>query len=319
MSASSSLPEHLLAVTERLDAADGVVSLTLRHPDGKPLPHWEPGAHIELMLDNGLARTYSLCGDPADLDRWHIAVLRTGDSRGGSAYVHDSLHPGTEIRVRGPRNAFALHPAERYLFVAGGIGITPLLPMIAAAESAGADWRLLYGGRSRASMAFVDRLQPYGARALICPQDEHGLLDLGTFLGRPVPGTLVYCCGPEPLLAAAERHSGGWPAGTQRTERFRSAGSDAAPEGPAFDVVCDASAVTVRVEPHQSVLAAVRAAGVDVMSSCNEGICGTCETDVLAGEPDHRDTVLGAAERAAGETMMICVSRSRGPRLVLDL
>ncbi|MEW1723682.1 PDR/VanB family oxidoreductase [Streptomyces sp. NPDC093109] len=313
-------PEHeaSLVVAERADAAEGVIALTLRHPDGAPLPEWQPGAHIDLLLGNGMVRHYSLCGDPGDRSAWRIGVLRVPESRGGSAYVHDELAVGASVRIRGPRNNFALRPANRYLFVAGGIGITPVLPMIAAAEAAGARWRLLYGGRTRSSMAFLDELASYGGAVDVRPQDEHGRLDLDDCLGKPEDGTLVYCCGPEPLLAAVEERCLVWPSGALRVERFRPV-AVAAPDADAFEVVLSRSGQTLQVPPGTSVLAAAQQAGVAVPFSCAEGICGTCETEVLEGEPDHRDSVLSAEERESGETMMICVSRSRGPQLVLDL
>ncbi|MFB6977528.1 PDR/VanB family oxidoreductase [Streptomyces scopuliridis] len=315
--------ELSLVVAERAESADDVAVLTLRHPDGEPCPPWRPGAHIDLLLDNGQVRTYSLCGDPGDRLSWRIAVLRVPDGRGGSAYVHGKLHAGTPVRVRGPRNDFALRAAERYLFVAGGIGITPLLPMIAASEAAGAEWRLLYGGRTLSSMAFLDELAQYGDAVAVRPQDQYGLLDLDGHLGEPDAGTLVYCCGPEPLLAAVEERCSAWPPGALQVERFRAkvqAGRGAtAADADTFEVVLSQSGRTLRVPPGKSVLKAAQEAGADVPYSCAEGICGTCETEVLEGDPDHRDSVLSAEERESGETMMICVSRSRGPRLVLDL
>ncbi|PVE13220.1 PDR/VanB family oxidoreductase [Streptomyces scopuliridis] len=312
--------ESSLVVAERIESADGVAVLTLRHPGGEPLPEWQPGAHIDLLLDNGLVRHYSLCGDPGDRSAWRIGVLRVPESRGGSAYVHGKLHAGAEVRVRGPRNTFALRPAPRYLFVAGGIGITPVLPMIAAAEAAGADWRLLYGGRTRSSMVFLDELAAYGDAVAVRPQDEHGLLDLDGYLGEPDADTLVYCCGPEPLLAAVEERCRAWPSGALRVERFQAREREGtAAEAGAFEVVLSRSGRALQVEPGKSVLETAREAGVSVLFSCAEGICGTCETEVLEGEPDHRDSVLSPEERESGETMMICVSRSRGPRLVLDL
>ncbi|AXG79462.1 PDR/VanB family oxidoreductase [Streptomyces paludis] len=324
--ASTPAYEASLVVADRTDAADGVIALTLRHPDCAPLPEWLPGAHIDLLLGNGLVRHYSLCGDPGDRSAWRIGVLRVPESRGGSAYVHDALLAGASVRVRGPRNNFALRPADRYLFVAGGIGITPVLPMIAAAEAAGARWELLYGGRTRSSMAFLDELAAYGGAVTVRPQDEHGRLDLDDCLGKPADDTLVYCCGPEPLLAAVEERCLAWPAGALRVERFRptavtAPGTDAGggADADAFEVVLSRSGQTLQVPPGTSVLAAAQQAGVAVPFSCAEGICGTCETEVLEGEPDHRDSVLSAAERESGETMMICVSRSRGPQLVLDL
>jgi ferredoxin-NADP reductase len=271
---------------------------------------------VDLRLAPGLVRQYSLCGDPADRRRWEVAVLREPDGRGGSRHVHERLAPGARLDVDGPRNHFELAGSPAYLFVAGGIGITPILPMISAAEAAGARWRLLYGGRKRTSMAFLDRLAGYGDRVSVRPQDTGGLLDLSV-LDRPRPGTLVYCCGPEPLLAAVEARCGGWPPGALRVERFTS-GDLSGPERD-FDVVLAGSGRTVRVPAGVSILKAVEEAGVPVLSSCREGTCGTCETGVLDGEPEHRDAVLTEAERAAGDVMMICVSRCRGERLTLEL
>ncbi|MGW2620490.1 PDR/VanB family oxidoreductase [Streptomyces sp. NPDC001500] len=311
----SDVHELELVVERRESAADGVLALTLRHPLGEPLPAWEPGAHVDVVLGPGLERQYSLCGDPADRSAWRIAVLREADGRGGSAHVHEQVRQGDKIRVRGPRNHFALRPAPRYRFIAGGIGITPLLPMLAAAEAAGADWSLLYGGRTRASMAFTGELAVYGDRVTVAPQDEAGLLDLGPVLDALPEDALVYCCGPGPLLDAVEERC---PPGALRVERFQAKERPAAQEEE-FEVELAQSGRTLTVAPGVSVLDAVRAAGVEVLFSCTEGTCGTCETDVLDGTPDHRDSVLSAGEREAGETMMICVSRCRGKRLVLDL
>ncbi|MFE2437852.1 PDR/VanB family oxidoreductase [Streptomyces sp. NPDC059409] len=294
-----------------------MLALTLRHPLGEPLPAWEPGAHVDVVLGPGLERQYSLCGDPADRTRWRIAVLRETDGRGGSAHVHEKVRTGDKLPVRGPRNNFRLERAPRYRFVAGGIGITPILPMLAAAEEAGAEWSLLYGGRTRAGLAFTRELGRYGDRVTIVPEDESGLLDLAPVLDDLPADTLVYCCGPGPLLDAVEARC---PAGRLRVERFRP--KEAAVDAPAeeeFEVVLARSGRTVAVPPGVSVLDAVREAGVEVLYSCTEGTCGTCETEVVEGEPDHRDSVLTEEERAAGETMLVCVSRCRGRRLVLDL
>ncbi|MEE1836110.1 PDR/VanB family oxidoreductase [Streptomyces sp. SP17KL33] len=314
--------ETVLTVASRTTAADGVVSLTLRRPDGGTLPSWTPGAHIDVLLDRAdgdLIRQYSLCGRPEERGVWQIAVLREPHSRGGSAHVHDHLREGSTVRVRGPRNNFPLRPAARQLFVAGGVGITPILSMVEAADAAGADWRLLYGGRTRTSMAFLDRLAPYGDRVLIRPQDEYGLLDLAAFLGPPEPDTLVHACGPEPLLQALREQCEGWPPGALGVERFAPVETPGAGPAEAFEVELARSGLTLTVPPDLSVLEAVEKAGVEVAFSCREGTCGTCETDVLEGDPDHRDSLLTEDERAAGDTMLICVSRSCGPRLVLDL
>src|SRR5262245_48929690 len=195
----------LLEVAERRVGADGVALLTLTDPAGHDLPGWAPGAHIDLVLPEvGLIRHYSLCGDPDEGSAWRIGVLRQPAGRGGSAYVHDALRAGSLVEVRGPRNNFPLVDAERYLFVAGGIGITPILPMLKEVDARGRPWELLYGGRSRSSMAFLDELRPYGNRVRVHPRDEAGALPLPSVLGMPRPDTAVYCCGPEPLLTAVE-------------------------------------------------------------------------------------------------------------------
>jgi ferredoxin-NADP reductase len=301
-----------LLVADKEKPADGVVRLTLRAPGGEPLPPWEPGAHIDLHLP-GFTRQYSLCGDPADTSAYQVAVLRETDGRGGSAYVHDSLSTGDRLEVDGPRNHFVLVDAERYLFLAGGIGITPILPMLDRVAQTGRDWQLVYGGRTRASMAFTDDLARHGDRVTFRPQDEHGLLDLPTLLAAVQPGTAVYCCGPEPLLAAVEALE---PADLH-VERFTPRPDEGA--RTAFEVELAGSGRVLPVPADRSILEVVEAAGVTVLSSCREGTCGTCETGVLGGEPDHRDSVLTADERLENEVMMLCVSRACSPRLVLDL
>ena len=307
--------DRRLRVTRRVTGAEGVVVLDLADAAGAELPPWTPGAHVDLRLPGGMVRQYSLCGDPADRCVWRIGVLREPDGRGGSAYVHDVLREGVEVDARGPRNHFALVAAPRYLFIAGGIGVTPILPMVAAVQNSRADWELHYGGRSRRSMAFLDELGAETGTTLY-PQDEVGLIDLDRILGRPRPDTAVYCCGPEPLLSAVERHCATWPAGALHVERFTPRATG--PRG-SFEVELALSGLTLTVAANQSVLQALEEAGVGVLSSCREGTCGTCETPVLAGPVDHRDSLLTPDERAADDTMLVCVSRAAGPRLVLDL
>ncbi|MEU6039973.1 PDR/VanB family oxidoreductase [Actinomadura sp. NPDC047616] len=307
-----------VVLESRRPVADDVVLLTLRRPDGEPFPSWEPGAHVDLVLAPGLVRQYSLCGDPADRSVLRIAVLRERDGRGGSRHVHERLAEGDRLVVRGPRNHFPLVAADRYLFIAGGIGITPIVPMLAAAQASGADWRLVYGGRTRATMAFrADLERAYGDRVSVRPQDETGLLDLDALLGVPDDRTKVYCCGPEPLLAAVEERCAAWPPGALHVERFTPK-DDTGPR-ESFEVELARSGRTLTVPPGKSILQVVEEAGLQVLSSCREGTCGTCETEVLDGEPDHRDSVLTDEERRSGEIMMICVSRARGARLTLDL
>lgn len=309
-----------LQIRSKDTVADGVVSLTLTRPDGERLPDWTPGSHIDLVLPDGTVRQYSLCGDRWDAHRYRIAVLRESAGRGGSAYVHDRFTPGDLVGVGGPRNNFPLVPADRYLFIAGGIGITPLVPMIRQAELMGIDWQLLYGGRTRGSMAFAEELaQAHGGRVHLAPQDECGLLDLASWLNEPASGTKVYCCGPAPLLTAVEEACAAWPPHHLRTERFAAAAQAAPVRRAPFEVELRRTGATVTVTPDISVLQAVRRAGAEVLSSCEQGTCGTCLTPVLEGTPDHRDTLLADHERAANDCMFPCVSRSCDDRLVLDL
>jgi len=316
------LSEHEadLVVTAKEAVAEDVVAVELADPSGATLPAWTPGAHIDLVLSDQLTRQYSLCGNPADRGRWRIGVLKDPGSRGGSAFVHEQLEVGATVRTRGPRNHFPLIASPRYQFVAGGIGITPIIPMIAEAQAAGADWQLLYGGRRRDSMAFTDELARHGDRVRFHPQDELGMLDLPDALGRPQPGTLVYCCGPEGLLAAVEAQCRVWPSKSLHVERFSAKPQEAdARAHAAIELVLERSGMTIDVPADQSILEACEDAGISVLGSCYEGICGTCETVIIDGVADHRDSVLSDDEQAANEVMMICVSRCKGPRLVLDL
>jgi ferredoxin-NADP reductase len=310
--------EAELVVTESVVVADDVVALTLAAEDGSQLPPWTPGAHIDLVLGEDLVRQYSLCGSPGDRRTWRLGILRAPDSRGGSKAVHADLHDGAVVRVRGPRNHFPLVASPHYLFIAGGIGITPMLPMIAEAEAAGADWRLVYGGRKLTSMAFVDDLAAYGDKVTLVPEDERGMLDLDAELGVPREGTLVYACGPTGLLDAVELHCTTWPPGSLHLERFSA--KAAAPTGNTeFELVLQRSGLTLSVPADQSVFEVCKKAGISVVGSCLEGICGTCETEVVDGDVDHRDSVLNEEEREANEYMMICVSRCRSAQLTLYL
>ncbi|MER7989845.1 PDR/VanB family oxidoreductase [Streptomyces noursei] len=310
----SETPLHLI-VRRMTWEADGVLSVELVRPDGAPLPAWTPGAHVDVEV-GGRIRQYSLCGDPRAAATYRIGVLNEPASRGGSRHVHTRLRPGDTVPVSPPRNHFALEDAPGYLFVAGGIGITPLLAMAREVARRGADWRLVYGGRSRASMAFTDELAALGGAVSVVPQDERGHPDLDAALADLPAGTLVYCCGPEPLLAALARKC---PADRLRVERFAAPAVAPSDHDRAFEVECRASGRTLTVRTDTSILQAVEDAGILVTSSCRDGICGSCETRVLAGTPDHRDFLLSEAEHTANATMMICVSRCASDRLVLDL
>lgn len=313
-----------LTVRARRHVAEDVVCFDLADPTGAALPPWTPGAHVDVTVRPGTVRQYSLCGDPADRHHWRIAVLREAAGRGGSVHLHDRVGVGALLPVGQPRNAFPLVAAPRYLLVAGGIGVTPLLPMIDELAARGAEWRLLYGGRHRAAMAFADDLARHGDRVVLHPQDTHGLLPLGPVLdGLRASGeheeTAVYCCGPEGLLGAIEGHCAQWPAGALHVERFHPAEPAHRDTDGAFELRLARSGRVLRVGPGQSVLEVLEAAGAAVTSSCRDGTCGTCETPVVEGDVDHRDTVLTPAERDGGRTMMVCVSRGLGGRLVLDI
>ncbi|GAA3324690.1 PDR/VanB family oxidoreductase [Paeniglutamicibacter sulfureus] len=318
--------EFIETVVHRITReSDGVMSLELRHPLGQELPEWSAGAHLDVMLPNGLIRQYSLCSNPGVRESWRLAVLREPAGRGGSAYVHDELRPGTKIQVRGPKNNFVLAQAGEYVFLAGGIGITPILPMVRAAAAAGVPWKLVYLGRSRANMAFLDELAVYGDKVDIHADDESGFYPLADLLDDPAAGFHVYTCGPGPLLKVVESLAGSWQDPSRlHFERFaadpETAGAAVSPhQGDHEFTVQGTDGTEVSVPVGVSILQALENAGMSPLNSCREGICGTCETPVISGEIDHRDSLLSDGEREAGDTMMICVSRCRGQRLVLDL
>src|SRR3989441_3320442 len=272
-----------LVLAQKETVADGVVALTLADANGRELPAWTPGAHIDLVLPGpSLTRQYSLCSSPADRHAWRICILREAKSRGGSQFIHDVLKTGDTVHVRGPRNHFSLVDAPRYLFIAGGIGITPILPMMAAVDAVGADWQLWYGGHTRASMAFLDELAAYGDRIRIYAGDEKGRIPLGSVLAPPRQDTLVYCCGPEDLLVAVEGWCTSWPVGSLHLERFKAKTAEAAPSAVAtFELVLQRSGITVTVPPDKSILDMVYAAGLYALPSCREGVCGTDRKSVV--------------------------------------
>lgn len=317
-SARAARPDEIRARVQGIErAAEGVVTLELAAADGTSLPPWQPGAHVDVHLPSHV-RQYSLCGDPADRGRYRIGVLHEPSGRGGSAYVHTRLRAGDTLMLSQPRNRFPLVNAERYLFLAGGIGITPLLPMLAELEERNAPWTLHYGGRTRATMAFLGELGRYGDRVRAYPQDGVGLLPVSDLLDAHGPGA-VYCCGPEPLLAAAERGCGGRPGVQFHVERFTaSTPAGALPRRP-FEVHCQESGVTVQVSADESILDALLAAGIDASYDCREGTCGTCELDLVSGEAEHLDSVYPAGQHDEQGVIFPCVSRARCPRLVLDI
>lgn len=299
-----------LKVAKRVEESEGVVSLTLVHPDGGELPAWKPGAHIDLHLGDDLVRQYSLCGDPEDTSSYRIGVLREVESRGGSTAVHDTLFDDTPVTVSWPRNNFRFTDMDNYLFIAGGIGITPILTMVRGAERRGKNWKLIYGGRTRSSMAFLSELEQYGERVQLIPQDELGHPDLDGLLAEAEESTLIYSCGPEGLLQAVEEKSAHWPKNRLRLERFAPKLIERDYDDAPFEVEFADSGSSVTIGAGESILDAAARAGLTVLSSCKEGTCGTCETPVLSGKIDHRDSILTEDEQAANDTMMICVSRA---------
>lgn len=311
------MTEVRVRVIDRTDEADAVFALVLAAVDGGVLPTWTPGAHIDVAAGPAGVRQYSLCGDPAEQDRWRIAILHEPNGRGGSAHLFRTALPGTTLSVSAPRNNFELSTAAEYTFVAGGIGITPILPMIAAADRAGAHWTLHYGARTKAHMAFADVLTARYPQVRLVPQDESGLLPVTQILTAR-PTATVYCCGPEPLLAAVEA-AGAQQGVTVRTERFVPRKVENSGADQAFEVRLAQTGQTLRVGADRSIVDVLESAGVAVITSCREGTCGSCETPVLDGEVEHRDSLLTAEERERGATMMLCVSRARSGVLVLDL
>lgn len=304
-----------LVVREIVPETPSIVSIRLEHPDGRELPPWEPGAHLDLQLLTRHERQYSLCGDPGDRRGYRIAVLREELSRGASAYIHRFLAVGSRVYVRPPRNLFPLEPAAAYLLIAAGIGITPILSMARRLAATDADWRMLYLARGTAHVAFADELAAFGDRVRVHLSAEDGRLDLATEVAGLCPGTDVYACGSaavtEALLAARDRLPDGC---GLHLERFEPAVREHLPN-TAFTVVAARSGREVEVPAERPMLEALQGAGVDLAGSCLRGVCGSCAVTVLDGDPEHRDSLT--IDDASG-TMYPCVSRSRTPRLVID-
>jgi len=309
-------------VASRAQAAEGVVRLDLVCAEGRDLPPFSAGAHVDVFLKDGLTRQYSLCNDPAERDRYRIAVLREPASRGGSAYVHDALLEGATLDIGLPRNLFALdETAEEHLLFAGGVGVTPILAMARRLHALGAPFTLHYCARERSRAAFLDELAaaPFaGSVRLAFDAEPETRLDLDAVLASPHPGRRLYVCGPggfmDHVIGAARAR--GWRPDWIRKEHFA-----AAPQGgsEAFELVIASTGQVVPVAAGQSAAQALEAAGVFVPVSCEQGVCGTCLTRVLEGRPDHRDAFQTDAERAAGDQFTPCCSRALSPRLVLDL
>jgi len=298
----------------RLEAHD-VRSLRLVSAGGDELPSWQPGAHIDVLLPSGRCRQYSLCGDPADRKSYRIAVRRIPDGGGGSRELHDSIGTGRTLTVRGPRNAFPYVNAAGYLFIAGGIGITPILPMVKQAAAGDMPWQLVYTGRSQASMPFLDELIALDpTRVQIRPYDQYGFPGTGVeLLEYAPPGATVYCCAPPTMMANVRRDRPASAAAALHVERFT---TPPIVGGAPFEIELQRSKRVLAVPADRSALEVIRDTVPNVAYSCQQGFCGTCRTRVISGEIDHRDRVLTDRERA--DTMTICVSRARGGRVVVD-
>lgn len=315
--------EHRLRVAAVEPAARDVLLLRFEDPSGAELPPWQAGDHLELVLPSALIRHYSLCGQLDERSSYTVAVLRVADGRGGSIEIHDSDLVGTKMLVRGPRSNFPLVDAPSYLLLAGGIGITPLFAMARSLARAGADWSLVYGARSPDAMAFRAELgQLGGDRVRFVAQDTQGIPDFATILDAAPAGTAVYCCGPEAMIGHVEQLC------VERSERlslhverFGGPGSVAEPDGTdrPFELELAETGVTLTVPPDKTALEMVHEVLPDHPYSCLGGQCGSCEVAVLSGEVDYRDEVLSDQEHEANSAMMLCVSRARSQRLVIQL
>lgn len=294
-----------------------VLSYDLRPADGGPLPSFEPGAHIDIHLPDGLVRQYSLIG-PSDGADYRIAVALDRATRGGSRWLHVSARPGDRIKISPPRTSFQLaETAGPSILIAGGIGITPLLAMARQLQGTGADWHLHYAVRTRGDCALLDELTALGGNIHLHIDSENDrLLDIAGIVSQAGPDTHFYCCGPQPMLDAFLAANQSRDPSTVHYESFTPT-VPAADDG-GFTVVLNKSGASVSVGADQTILGALEQAGVHAPSSCRNGVCGTCETRVLEGVPDHRDKVLSDGERAAGNTMMICCSRAKTALLRLD-
>nr|WP_244201317.1 PDR/VanB family oxidoreductase [Paraburkholderia rhynchosiae] len=315
----------VLRVAKKTIEADGVCSFELRDPAGRRLPRFACGAHIDVRLGDGLVRQYSLCGDPRERRRYLIAVLRVADSRGGSAALHERVHAGDLLEIGMPVNQFALDEmAPRSLLLAGGIGITPILGMAERLARCHADFELHYFGRSRSRAAFVQQLMraPFASRVQFHFTDERSgqRFDVERLLASQSPGTHLYVCGPagfiDAVLCAARKR--GWTERQLHWERFAS--SAPKPKAPhAFDVQLASTGKVYRIPEHKSVAVSLAEHGIRIPTSCEQGVCGSCVTRVIAGEVEHLDCVLTAVQRERHGHFTPCCSRAKGGLLVLDI
>lgn len=310
-----------VVVRKREEQGAHVVVLELTRADGSPLPTFDAGAHVDIHVAPGLVRQYSLCGDPADNAVYRLGVLKDPASRGGSIGVHDTLLEGAEVQISAPRNHFPLASgAQRSILIGGGIGITPMLAMAYALHAQGSDFELHYCTRSHATSAFLNELQ----RAAFAPHvhthfdDENTPIDLDAVLGIAQADVHVYTCGPAGFMdwVIAQARGKGYDDEHIHREYFQ---LDVDNSGASFEVVAARSGKTVQVAEGQTILEALAGVGIDIDISCEQGVCGTCLCDVLEGEPDHRDVYFTDDEKAANDAILVCCSRSKTAKLVLDI
>ncbi|WP_244813928.1 PDR/VanB family oxidoreductase [Caballeronia sp. Lep1P3] len=320
--ANGELSFRTLVVTKKEPVADGIVSFELRDPEGGALAPFTAGAHVTVRVPSGANRNYSLCNDPDETDRYVIAVKRDAAGRGGSISMTDDVAQGDRIDVSEPRNEFGLSERARsYVFVAGGIGITPILSMMRYLKNtAGPRFKLYYVTRSPETTAFVDELSGAEWKPHAVIHHDHGDLanafDFWPVFEKPGSGTHVYCCGPRALMDSVRDMTGHWPQGSVHFESFGVDQSRAAQNVP-FSVKLERSGLTFEIPKDRSILEILRDNGIRAPSSCESGTCGSCRTTLCAGEADHRDMVLGDDEKR--DHIMICVSRAKSEELVLDL
>ena len=320
MTASDQPPTMPLRVTRNEKIADGIHLLEFRDAGGKPLPEFSAGAHIAIRVPNGLLRKYSLCNDPAERDRYLVAVKREANGRGGSSNLIDSVKAGDELMVSAPVNDFGLPPrAQDFLFIAGGIGITPIMAMIRQVQAEGKRFRLFYCTRSAETTAFRDELSAPEFKDKVTIHYDQGdpscSFDLRPILAERKNREHLYCCGPRPLMEAVRAMTDHWSQASVHFEAFSDAETHK-PSDKAFKVRLACSGAVIEVPTTMTILEALRAHGLDVPSSCETGTCGTCRTKLLAGEADHRDLVLAEHDRA--DNIMICVSRARSDEITID-
>lgn len=312
-----------LKLVRKTAEATGICSFEFADPGGSVLPGFSAGSHVDVHLPNGLTRQYSLCNDPLDKHRYVIGVLRDPESRGGSIAMHDTLNLGDTVEISLPKNHFPLaHGGRHSLLIAGGIGVTPILCMAERLFNIGADFTMHYCVRSPDRAAFMDRIRQsaYSGRVHLHISEQGQRLDFRALLSQCDPATHIYVCGPagfmDAVLAAAKDLA--WPETQIHREYFEAAGHDTSLDRP-FDVKIASTGRIIHIPRDKSVTAVLAACGIDIPTSCSEGVCATCLTHVLEGEIEHNDMVLNAEQRAKNDQFMPCCSRARGTLLVLDL